>query len=555
MVAYPRPCRVEATWFLSVAAAGLAVFAAVGCSGGSASSSGDAAAILLVSGDSQSGTVGTELTAPLVVKVTDAAGHPVAGQLVNFRVVSGGGSVFAGSSITSTEGLAQEHWTLGPPAGVQQVEARAVDPVTGGRIVFATFTATALAGPPGILTIEAGDGQTAAQLTTLPSPIQIRVTDSFGNRLPNVAVSFTVTSGGGSADPRQANTDDAGVADSTWTLGPVIGVQTVSAEVIGLPPVTISATAMAGDVQTELQIASGWGQTATVGNALELPVVVVMKTLAGAPVSEQAIAVQVLQGGGSVTPSDPVTGADGTVGLIWTVGTVPGPQRIGVSAVDPISGKELGPVPVDASALVGPPALLVDAAVAPSSAPGISTVNLTVQDKFGNVVPGVEVSFTPGLDCGTVGPELVATAADGTVATSWTYGSLVGEQTLTVHVADVPPMILSRTLTFPQTCDGTYKGIMTATQVTYDFGFCDRDPFTMIVKDGMASTGWKWDKAGLVSSDGSFSFTYVQLTGYVHYVGSLVGCGTANALASGTTTGQGDGSFQTCSGIFSVTLQ
>src|SRR3989454_4789121 len=88
--------------------------------------------VQVVSGDLQSGPPGKELPNPLVVKVVDANGLPQSGQLVNFRVTSGGGSVFAGAALTSLSGIAQERWTLGTnPADSQRVEARAVDNVTG----------------------------------------------------------------------------------------------------------------------------------------------------------------------------------------------------------------------------------------------------------------------------------------------------------------------------------------------------------------------------------------------------------------------------------------
>src|SRR5438093_53498 len=99
--------------------------------------------VQVVSGDLQSGPPGKELPNPLVVKVVDANGLPQSGQLVNFRVTSGGGSVFAGAALTSVSGIAQERWTLGTnPADSQRVEARAVDNVTGQALTFAVFKAT-----------------------------------------------------------------------------------------------------------------------------------------------------------------------------------------------------------------------------------------------------------------------------------------------------------------------------------------------------------------------------------------------------------------------------
>jgi alpha-tubulin suppressor-like RCC1 family protein len=84
----------------------------------------------------------------LVVKVLSADGNPVAGQLVNFRVIAGGGSMFAGSSITNKDGISQDRWTLGPVTADSQVaEARAVDNTTGNPIVFARFRANIASAP------------------------------------------------------------------------------------------------------------------------------------------------------------------------------------------------------------------------------------------------------------------------------------------------------------------------------------------------------------------------------------------------------------------------
>jgi alpha-tubulin suppressor-like RCC1 family protein len=111
--------------------------------------SGPAFSMQIVSGDLQSAPAGAELLNPLVVKVVDAAGRAVGGQLVNFRVTSGSGSVFAGSSLTDIAGIAQERWRLGTnPADSQRVEARAVDNATGAKVTFAIFKALVKPGPP-----------------------------------------------------------------------------------------------------------------------------------------------------------------------------------------------------------------------------------------------------------------------------------------------------------------------------------------------------------------------------------------------------------------------
>lgn len=190
--------------------------------------SGPLAALTVVEGPDQSGTVGEELAQPLGVKALDADGRAIAGQLVVFTVTSGGGAVFAGTVQTGGSGEARDRWTLGTSTGVPQVvRARAVDPQSGfGAEV--EFNATALAGAPTALAKVAGDGQRALGGTQLPIPLSALVQDAFGNPVPSSAVDFSVTSGGGQVSPESSETNEAGVASTWWTLGET-GVQEVRA--------------------------------------------------------------------------------------------------------------------------------------------------------------------------------------------------------------------------------------------------------------------------------------------------------------------------------------
>ena len=105
----------------------------------------DQLSLEVVSGNGQTGVVGSEV-APLIVKVT-SGGNPVPGQVLNFRVVSGNGSIYGGTELTDDHGIAQEIWTLGTDASApQRVEVRAVESSTGAQKVFGTFTATAQPG-------------------------------------------------------------------------------------------------------------------------------------------------------------------------------------------------------------------------------------------------------------------------------------------------------------------------------------------------------------------------------------------------------------------------
>lgn len=102
----------------------------------------------VVSGRRQQAPAGQELPQPLVVQVLDSKLRPVKGQLVSFRVLTGGGSVYAGSSLTNADGIAQDYWTMGPQPGLAKLLVRAVDPTTGEKRNIALFTAVALGAPP-----------------------------------------------------------------------------------------------------------------------------------------------------------------------------------------------------------------------------------------------------------------------------------------------------------------------------------------------------------------------------------------------------------------------
>jgi hypothetical protein len=230
------PGRTSAIRRAGAASSLAAVWALAACDGERAAappgSAGPAAALLVVAGDDQSGVVGTELAAPLLVRALDAAGRPVAGQVVNFRVTAGGGGVFAGAAITDADGRAAERWTLGTStADSQRVEVRAVS-VSGEKIVYAVFRAAARPASPARLERAAPDSQSASPGARVAVAPTARVRDRYGNPVPDVPVRFAVTAGGGTLADTLPRTDSAGVASAgSWTVGPTPGAQSVRASV------------------------------------------------------------------------------------------------------------------------------------------------------------------------------------------------------------------------------------------------------------------------------------------------------------------------------------
>lgn len=98
------------------------------------------------------------------------------------------------------------------------------------------------------LTLEAGDSQFATVGRPVPEPPAVRVVDESGKEVGGVTVTFAVTSGGGSATGTVAVSDTAGIARvGSWTLGPQLGTQTMTATVsddLEVDPFVFIATAM-----------------------------------------------------------------------------------------------------------------------------------------------------------------------------------------------------------------------------------------------------------------------------------------------------------------------
>ncbi len=75
---------------------------------------GAASKMVMNAGNGQTVHVGTAVTIPPSVLVTDANNNPVSGVAVSFAVNSGGGSVTGNAATTNASGIATVgSWTLG----------------------------------------------------------------------------------------------------------------------------------------------------------------------------------------------------------------------------------------------------------------------------------------------------------------------------------------------------------------------------------------------------------------------------------------------------------
>jgi hypothetical protein len=193
-------------------------------------SSAGLARLAMVSGNGQTAVIGQPLPEPLVVRLTSAAGTPVAGQTVVFNVVTNNGSLSGGAASgrhvevkTNGRGEASVSWTLGMRAGaaINRVEARAT-----GFTGSAGFDASGQVGPAALLVADGGSGQFAATSGVTARPLVAVAVDAGSNRVAGVPVTFKVVEGGGSFDGEQrvtVTTDSDGRAWATPMLGPEAG--------------------------------------------------------------------------------------------------------------------------------------------------------------------------------------------------------------------------------------------------------------------------------------------------------------------------------------------
>jgi hypothetical protein len=199
--------------------------------------------LVKVSGDVQTGRVLESLPLPLVVGLSAAAGAPIAGRTVTFRVSrsdgvlateAGGAGVRRLEVTSAADGTASAFLTLGTDAGCGNNRVEATAAGIPGAVYFC---ASALPAPPSQINIGSGNNQQAEAGAQAPDPLRVWVSDSC-NGVGGVPVFFTVTSGGGTvngANNLMLLTTQTGHAEVVFRLGPGGGNQTVQADFLGNP--------------------------------------------------------------------------------------------------------------------------------------------------------------------------------------------------------------------------------------------------------------------------------------------------------------------------------
>jgi hypothetical protein len=289
-------------------------FTATAVAGG-ASSTPDV--IELFSGQGQTCYLGNNLSNPLVAIVKDASGDPVSGVTVTFTTSTANAQIISGgTAVSNSFGLATS--TVRCSTTVTGTNTfRATMPT--GTTTFVDFTANASESPgpstPDVIARFSGNGQMGALGATLSNAIVARVTNSAGNPVSGVNVTFSaITANAAISSATTVSTDSAGLAQATATLSTTVSGDNIFRATIAsgsTTQVNFTMTAEASSTPDKITRSTGNSQVGIKGATLANPLVVRVLDSSNQPVSGVNVVFSTSTAGALI--QDPGAGASYTV--------------------------------------------------------------------------------------------------------------------------------------------------------------------------------------------------------------------------------------------------
>jgi hypothetical protein len=427
--------------------------AAVGAGGGSLTNSPltftiktgkPPASMSKVSGDGQSGTVGSTLPTQLKVKVLGSTGANYPNYPVTFTVKTGDGKVSTASAptqvsslkvLTDSNGEASVYLTLGDKPGANTVEAK----LQGlSSIPTQTFTATGVKGVASVLAIVSGNNQTGSIGLPMADSLVVKVTDLRDNGIAGHAVVFNLIDGTNAyfetagVHTVTRYTNGSGRAAVLMTMGSAVGeVHTVRATATGLTPEYVTFTGTATEpVASRIEYFSGNNQDTTVTAKLAKPFVVKVYGPYNTVISGHSVRFRVVKGGGNFDGlNEKVVTSDisGLASANLTLGKTAGDSANVIEVVSyrvdqPTTLLDGSPIRLWANGRPGPAAKLVKLATTDNQTGSNGAelplpIKAQVTDVYGNPISGHSITFqivgSGGTFVDTDGESTVKTIATG----------------------------------------------------------------------------------------------------------------------------------------------
>ena len=295
-------------------------------------------------------------------------------------------------------------------------------------------------GPGPQVEVVEGDEQVGRPGARLADPLIVRLVDEAGNGIPDRAVVWVVTAGGGTVNPATGTTDAEGFASAEWTLGPAEGPNRVDAQVPGIGSVLFTVTASDSDegprpsasrsevVADPASIDAGTGTSA---------IRVTVRDGDGDPLAGATVSLQATGEGNVLTQPAGTTGPDGTaVGALQS--TAPGEKVVTALVNGSIQVTQTAVVTVTGGGTLRIEPLEGDDQSAPAGSPVSLRPAVRVVDEQGAPVAGVAVTFTVTGGGGAVSGAARTTDGEGVARVGrWTLGSTPGPNTLEASAAGV----------------------------------------------------------------------------------------------------------------------
>ncbi len=399
-----------------------------------------AATIAINAGNNQAASVNSTVNVAPSVIIKDQYKNTVAdGTVATFSVTAGGGSITGGSASTINGIATLGTWKLGAAAGTNTMTA------TTGALLPVTFNAVAVPLAPTSIVINTGDTQTATVNTKVALAPSVLVKDQQGNPTADgTTVTFTITSGAGTITGGTALTTNGIATLGSWTLGKILGTNTLSVTCASAPALTITATGVA-DAPASVVATAGNAQSATVGTNVAVAPAAIVKDQYGNLVPDGTLVLyQVVSGGGSISGGVASTLSGVATLTSWTLGSTPGANSISATCVS------LQPLLFIATATAIAPASIALNAGGTQSATVNKNVaiapSVVIKDANGNLIAdGTTVTFTVATGGGTVVGGTATTTAGIATLGSWKLGTSAGPNSLTVTSGPAQALTISAT--------------------------------------------------------------------------------------------------------------
>lgn len=177
-------------------------------------------------------------------RVSDRFGNGVDGIPVQLELLSGTGALASQEVMSKDGGIVSFTIVFDNVSGPRKIRARVASlPIAAQTVtVYANAAAAAAMSP-----VARTNNQGGTINKPLNFPLQIKLTDRYGNPAPDESVNFVITAGGGYLNGQPnlsnagANSDSNGVASVRLTLGPNPGANRVKVLRSGLPEIEFIA--------------------------------------------------------------------------------------------------------------------------------------------------------------------------------------------------------------------------------------------------------------------------------------------------------------------------